>query len=52
MNQVERIKEFHKHLDVCRQCANHPFDLCPTGAKLLKEAALNEGEQVVLYKRW
>ena len=30
---------FHKHLDVCKQCADHPFDLCPIGAKLIEEAA-------------
>lgn len=36
---TKRIKRFHAHLDVCTQCENHPFDLCPTGAKLLKYAA-------------
>ncbi len=35
----QKIKKFHSHLDVCTQCENHPFDLCPIGAKLLKDAA-------------
>lgn len=26
---------FHKHLDVCEQCADNPFDLCRAGHKLL-----------------
>ena len=26
---------YHKHLDVCRRCANNPFDLCPIGALAL-----------------
>lgn len=34
------IDRFYEHLDSCRRCANKPFDLCPEGAKLLKEAAV------------
>ena len=34
-----RIHKFHAHLDVCSQCRNHCFDLCPVGATLLKDAA-------------
>jgi hypothetical protein len=34
---------FHAHLDICKQCADHPFDLCTVGSDLLyaasKEAA-------------
>jgi hypothetical protein len=30
---------FHKHLDVCRRCADHPFNLCPIGAKALEQEA-------------
>lgn len=26
---------FHDHLDACRQCREHPFNLCATGARLL-----------------
>lgn len=37
--EIDRIKLFHAHLDVCTQCERHPFDLCFTGAKLLREAA-------------
>ncbi len=29
---------FHEHLDSCRQCADHPFDLCVVGATLLRIA--------------
>jgi len=29
---------FHAHLDDCQQCHNHPLDLCPIGARLLREA--------------
>jgi hypothetical protein len=31
--------DFHAHLDVCEQCANHPFELCKVGAELLELAA-------------
>jgi hypothetical protein len=31
--------DFHAHLDVCQQCANHPFELCKAGAELLELAA-------------
>ncbi len=31
--------DFHKHLDGCVQCANHPFALCSEGARLLELAA-------------
>lgn len=34
-----RVDEFHAHLDVCQQCRDNPFDLCPIGATLLKAAA-------------
>lgn len=30
---------FHEHLDVCKQCADHPFDLCPVGLQLIEVAA-------------
>jgi len=36
---VEGTDRFFAHLDICSQCRNHPFDLCPTGARLLIEAA-------------
>lgn len=32
---LERGDKLHRHLDVCEQCEQHPFDLCPIGAKLL-----------------
>lgn len=31
--------DFHDHLDKCQQCANHPFELCSEGARLLGLAA-------------
>ena len=35
-----KAKAFHAHLDVCVRCENAPFDLCATGARLIREAAL------------
>lgn len=29
---------FHQHLDVCSQCRNNPFALCPEGARTLHQA--------------
>ena len=40
------IKDFHAHLDVCYQCEHHPFGLCRTGARLLKEAATGKIEEI------
>lgn len=31
--------DFHAHLDTCKQCRNNPFDLCPTGSRVLQEVA-------------
>ncbi len=47
---LERIKKFHAHLDVCSQCRNYCFFLCPTGALLLKEAATGEQTPRVEYE--
>ena len=33
------MDKFHEHLNSCQQCENQPFNLCPTGHKLLEEAA-------------
>jgi len=33
------IDAFHEHLEVCPQCADHPFDLCPMGQQLLGAAS-------------
>ena len=35
---------FHSHLDVCRQCEQQPFNLCPSGLRLLTEAVTNDGK--------
>ena len=40
---------FHAHLDVCRQCEQHPFDCCSEGQKLAKEA-VKEGVKMI--KSW
>jgi hypothetical protein len=34
---MEAADRFHAHLDVCEQCEQHPFDLCPVGQKLLMD---------------
>jgi hypothetical protein len=31
---------FHRHLDQCKQCELHPFDLCREGAILLRACAI------------
>lgn len=28
-------QDFHKHLDKCPQCKNHPFNLCSKGERIL-----------------
>lgn len=33
-----QTEAFEAHLDACRQCREHPFDLCVDGARLLREA--------------
>ncbi len=30
------VDEFHGHLDKCRQCREHPFDLCREGQRLIR----------------
>ncbi len=32
--------EFHQHLDACKQCREHPFNLCRTGSDALEKQAL------------
>ena len=29
---------FHDHLDVCKQCHDHPMELCPVGTQVLRLA--------------
>lgn len=51
----EQMDNFHKHLDGCKQCADHPFALCMTGAMLLEQAAkaaLPKGYMRVLTGQW
>lgn len=37
---------FHRHLDTCKQCTNHPFGLCPVGARLIEEEALGQKHEI------
>lgn len=40
---------FHKHLDQCKQCREHPFALCPEGTRLLKQTVtLTQYEQNIV----
>ena len=39
--------DFHKHLDECIQCREHPFDLCPIGIKLLKAVVLDADREML-----
>ncbi len=42
-----RRDAFHKHLDDCRQCANHPFELCSVGAELLELAVTEDPAEML-----
>lgn len=44
--------DFHRHLDRCQQCSNHPFDLCTEGAKLLELAGAPEREIELAQIKW
>lgn len=33
------VDRFYAHLEECTQCANHPFQLCSAGQRLIDEAA-------------
>ena len=34
------VYEFHKHLDMCKQCRENPFGLCWKGQRLLLRATI------------
>jgi len=36
--ELSGIDRFHAHLDICEQCREHPFQLCPTGVLLITSA--------------
>lgn len=36
--ELEARNRFHRHLEYCGQCSNHPFNLCATGDRLIREA--------------
>ena len=35
------MKDFYRHLDECRQCREHPFNLCGVGSLLMQLAIRN-----------
>lgn len=37
-NETAAADRFHRHLDGCQQCRNHPMNLCVAGADLLRRA--------------
>lgn len=37
---IRSMEKFLEHLDVCKHCAENPFNLCDVGYELLKKAAL------------
>lgn len=39
---VVAIEVFHNHIDACAQCASNPFNLCPTGRRLI-ESVVQQG---------
>lgn len=46
------VKAFHAHLDVCEQCRNNPFALCPTGLKLLETGTMSSCDALRLIDDW
>lgn len=52
------MSAFNDHLDACPQCRENPFDLCPTGGRLLVAAAtkvdpIDDPEHVLaIAKHW
>ncbi len=36
------MEAWYRHLDVCKQCIDHPFDLCAIGSSLLEAAAIEK----------
>jgi len=36
-----RAARFHEHIDVCKQCEQHPFALCEVGRALLEGTAVD-----------
>ena len=40
--------DYHKHLDECEQCREHPFDQCTKGIELLQKVGKLMPADVVL----
>jgi hypothetical protein len=47
-NPLDQLEEtrvaFHAHLDVCEQCREHPFALCPKGAAILEPVVQEDAD--------
>jgi len=43
---------YHDHLDVCRWCGEHPFNLCPAGKKAIEAEARMMPDYVADGTRW
>jgi hypothetical protein len=41
-HELSTADGFHAHLDVCGQCRDNPFALCPIGYELLIDAVTSE----------
>lgn len=39
MNMLTATEAFHRHLDGCFTCREHPMNLCSIGAELIRDAA-------------
>ena len=37
---MDKVDEFHTHLDICKQCRENPFGLCSLGERLLLRAVV------------
>lgn len=40
--RVNEPKSFHEHLKACKRCNDEPFNLCATGALMLKDCKKRE----------
>ena len=48
---VSGADEFYDHLDSCWQCREHPFDLCPKGDILLRQAVFRKVKELNISDR-
>mgnify|MGYP000865330718 CR=1 FL=1 len=43
--------DFHRHLDACAQCRGNPISLCKEGSALLRTAAQEAADTVLLLSK-